>query len=164
MALANIYRRERRFEESLQASRKVIELDPNYADGYAQLANSLVSQGEHEAALKAIDTAVRLNPSNPFFFRLISARAKFHLEKYQEASHDFLSVVQSNPEFVAGRLGLAACYGYLGEADEAEWQVLEILTLDPNFTLTDERTRDPYRRPEDMDRFIKGLELAGLPR
>ena len=164
MALSNIYRRQRKFDQSLAEARKVIELDPNYADGYAQLANALVSEGEHEAALKAIDTAKRLNPQNPFFFRLIYARAKFHLEQYEEATDAFRSVVESNPQFIAGQLGLAASLGQLGRTDDAEWQAQEILILDPNFTLMNERSRDPYRRAEDMNRFIKGLELAGLPK
>jgi adenylate cyclase len=163
MALSSIHRRQRRFDDSVAAARRAIELDPNYADGYAQLANSLIYEGRPEEALKAIDTATRLNPRNPFFFRQIVGHAHFLSGRYDEAAAAFEKVLERNPHFISARLTLAAAYAHLGRIEEAEWEAQEILTLQPNFTLAQEQERSTYNRPADLERYIGGLRKAGLP-
>jgi len=163
MAFANIYRRQQNAEASIAAARRAIALDPNSADGYAQLANSLIYGGQPEAALKAVDSAARLNPRNPFFFRYILGRARFQMEDYEDAAAILLSVLERNPDFVPARLTLAAAYGQLGRADDAEWQALEILTLQPDYSLKKESERRTFFTGADHERFIEGLRKAGLP-
>jgi hypothetical protein len=51
----------------------------------------------------------------------------------------------------------------LGLIDDAEWQALEILTLQPDFSLAQERERNVYLRLVDQERVIEGLRKAGLP-
>jgi adenylate cyclase len=163
IALASIHRRQRRFDESIAAARKAIELDPNYADGYAQLANSLNYGGRPEEALKAIDTATRLNPRNPFFFRQIVGQAHFLLGRYEEAASAFEKVLERNPNLLPAHLVLASTYAHLGRIEDAQWAAQEILTLQPNFSLAQERERTAYKRPADQERYIDGLRKAGLP-
>ncbi len=163
MAFANIYRRQQNAEASIAAARRAIALDPNSADGYAQLANSLIYGGQPEAALKAVDSAARLNPRNPFFFRYILGRARFQMGDYEDAAAILLSVLERNPDFFPARLTLAAAYGQLGRADDAEWQTLEILTLQPDYSLKLESERRTFFTGADHERFIEGLRKAGLP-
>ena len=162
MALANIHRRQRRFLDSLAAARRVIELDPNYADGYAQLANSLIADGQPHEAIDAIDTAIRLNPRNPFFFQLILGRAKFQLGEFEEAAAFIEKSVERNPEFVPARIYLAATYGHLNRLEDAAWQVEEVFAIYPELSLAREQELNVYRQPEDLDRLIEGLRKAGL--
>ncbi len=40
---------------------------------------------------------------------------------------------------------------------------MELPTLLPDFTLSAERVRAPYKRQEHLDLYIEGLRKAGLP-
>ena len=58
---------------------------------------------------------------------------------------------------------LAAAYGHLGRIEDAEWEAGELLTLLPDFTISAERARAPYKRQEELDLYVDGLRKAGLP-
>jgi len=51
----------------------------------------------------------------------------------------------------------------LGRIEDAKWEAEEVLTLLPDFTVSAERERAPYKRQVDLDRYIEGLRKAGLP-
>ncbi len=158
-----VFERMKRYGESIAAARRAVELDPNYADGYAQLASALVQNGQPEEALAAVATAARLNPNNPFFYLDVTARAQFMLGRYAEAARTYAEVIKRNPEFVSGHRGLAASYAHLGQLDEAEWEANEVLALQPDFSLERMRQLSAFKRAEDLERYIDGLRKAGLP-
>jgi hypothetical protein len=49
-----------------------------------------------------------------------------------------------------------------GRIDDAQWEVAEILTLDPGVTIASERKITPYAKPS-LERYLDGLRKAGLP-
>ena len=59
-------------------------------------------------------------------------------------------------------LYLAAAYVAADELDEARWQAAEILTLNPDFSLSDVELGAPIRDPGYKERFLNGLQRAGL--
>lgn len=165
-ALSNIYVRQQRYEEAIAHANRSVEIDPNYADGYGALALALLNAGRYEAALSAIRMALRLDPRGPFFYHWLEGRCLFMIERYEEAREKFELVAERNPGFVAGLKYLAATYAMLGRIDDAQWTADEILTLQPNYTLTRERdagfTADSASAEGDA-RFIEALRLAGIP-
>ncbi len=162
-ALGGVYTRQKRFDDAVAASRRAIELDTNYADGYAQLAGTLIQAGQPEEGLEAVRKAIRLNPDLPFFYLDLVGRANFMLGRYDDAAKAYAKVVERNPAFLSAHRGLAASYAYLGKMDEAEWQANEVLALQPDFSLEKELLSNPFKRPEDTKRYIEGLRRAGLP-
>ena len=162
-ALSFVRQNQNRPEESIAAARKAVELDTNYANGYAQLASALIQAGRPEEAIEAVETAIRLSPSKPFFYVAVLGRAYFMLGRYRQAAEAYQQVVAKNPAFILGHLGLAASYGHLGMIDEAEWEAIEVLAIQPEFTLEQGRQLNNYQRPDDVKRYIEGLRLAGLP-
>ncbi len=128
-----IYQRLKRFDEAVAAARRAVELDTNYADGYAQLASALIQVGRPREGLEAIQTAIRFNPQRPSFMLDVLARANFMLGRYQEAAELYARIVEANPGFMSAHRGLAAAYAYLGRIEEAEWEAAEILALQPDF-------------------------------
>ncbi|MCH7942357.1 MAG: tetratricopeptide repeat protein [Proteobacteria bacterium] len=162
-ALSFVRQNQNRPEEGIAAARKAVELDTNYANGYAQLASALIQAGRPEEAIEAVETAIRLSPSKPFFYVAVLGRAYFMLGRYRQAAEAYQQVVAKNPAFILGHLGLAASYGHLGMIDEAEWEAIEVLAIQPEFTLEQGRRLNNYKRPEDQKRYIEGLRLAGLP-
>ena len=105
---------------------------------------------------------MRLNPHNSFFYYWVLGLSYFHLERYEEAAVAFEQVVERNPQFLRGRLLLAATWGQMGRIEEAEWEVEEALTLLPGITLSQRLEIVPYKRQIEIDRYIDGLRKAGL--
>ncbi len=73
------------------------------------------------------------------------------------------AVLDRNPAFATARLALIATYGHLGVEDEAAWEIDELLTLRPDYSLSTARQEALYERPEDIEKFIEGLRRAGIP-
>ena len=162
-ALNNTYLWLNRHEDAIAAAQRAIDLDTNFADGYAALAFALNYAGRPVEALAEIRKAMRLNPRYPFLYRWNVGHAFFLMERYDEAITTFESVVAVNPEFPEAHLTLAAAYAQSGRIEDAEWEAEEILTLLPGFTIERDRPRHPYLNPADMERYLHGLRLAGLP-
>jgi adenylate cyclase len=162
-AMASVLLRERRFNEAIESSLRAIKIDPNYADGYAQMAWILAYAGRAGEGIDLIEKAMRLNPHYSFFYSSVLGQTYFHLKRFAEAAVAFEAAVDRNPQFSIGRRFLAATYAHLGRIEDAGWEADELLTLLPDFTISAERARAPYKREQDLDLYIEGLRKAGLP-
>ena len=162
-ALGMIYLVQRRWDDAIAVGRGLTTLYPNYADGFAQLAQTLVWAGEPEESLVALRKAMRINPHHGLFYVWMVGQDYLLMERYDDAIAEFRKVVQKDPGFPWAHLSLAAAYGLTGRIEEAEWEGSEFLALQPDFTLAHERRRVLFRRPEHRDRYLEGLRKAGLP-
>jgi adenylate cyclase len=152
-----------RFDEAEVIGRRVVDLEPNYADGHAQLAFGLANSGKHEESLLEIAKAYQLNPIYSQIYMYVRAIALFMDQRYDEAALLLEQAIERNPSFDRVHVLLASVYGHLGRIDDANWTVTEVLTLRPELTLQRERSNSAYRRSEDKDRYIEGLRMAGFP-
>jgi superkiller protein 3 len=50
-------------EEAIEAYRKAIQLDPNYANAYSNLGSALYDKGQLEEAIEAYRKAIQLDPN-----------------------------------------------------------------------------------------------------
>ncbi len=162
-ALAVVHLAARNHDSAVDAARQAVLLDPNYADGYAVLAQTLAYSGDAEAGLPAIRTAKTLSPRYVFDYLWVEGNILFQERRYAEAREVLEEVVARNPAFLVGRLTLAATYGHLGETEEVAWLAVEILTMAPGLSAAAEGARAPYRREADRRHYVQGLLLAGLP-
>lgn len=162
-ALAVLLLADRRHDAAIEAAREAIRLDPNYADGYAVLAQTLAYGGDKSEALIAIRRAKTLSPRYAFAYLWVEGHILFQLRRYNEARAVLEEVLARNPAFVVGHLTLAATYGHLRRADEADWIVMELLTLAPDAAAFSEGRSAPYREERDRAHYIEGLLLAGVP-
>lgn len=141
---------------------RALALDPNYADGYAILAQTASYSGHLDEALSAIRKARMLSPITPFSYLWVEAHTLYLMGRYAEARPLLEEVASRNPEFVLGLLTLAATYGQLGMQEEAAWQREEILTLNPEFSIASEVRDAPYLLPQHRQHYIDGLRKAAL--
>ncbi|MEE9210789.1 MAG: tetratricopeptide repeat protein [Kiloniellales bacterium] len=162
-AMGSVYLRERRFEEAIESSLRAIKIDPNYADAYVQMAWFQMYAGRAGDGLELVEKAMRLNPHYSFFYSTVRGLIALHLGRFEEAAAAFEAAVNRNPQFPIAHQLLAATYAHLGRIEDAEWEAGELLTLLPDFTISAERARAPYKREEDLDLYIEGLRKAGLP-
>src|SRR5205085_4033788 len=117
MALGGVLLWQRKYDAALKEQDRVIELDPNYAQGHAFIATALMYAGRAEESLGHFATAKRLDPHHSNMLFHLLAQAHFSLGQYEEAAAQLLERIARNPSTDASRMLLAACYGHLGRRD-----------------------------------------------
>ena len=118
--------------------------------------------GQLEESLAAIRKAKRLNPRFPFVYLWIEGHNYFLLEQYEKAIATMEEVLERNPAFEIARITLIESYGHLNMIDEANWEVDELLTLRPEYSLEIARKESLHNRSEDLEKLLGGLRRAGI--
>ena len=106
---------------------------------------------------------MRLNPRYPAMYLRELGEIEFMMRRYGDAIANLEAALERNPNLWDARLFLAASYAYANRMDDAEWQLLEVLTANPDLTLARiGRVDEGYARDADLDHLIEGLRKAGL--
>ncbi|MBO6575872.1 MAG: tetratricopeptide repeat protein [Rhodothermales bacterium] len=113
-----------------QAFRRVVELDPGYADGWVNLARVYVAEGDLEPAAEVLAEALAVRPEfhKALYFRGLYWKA---LGEYQNARADLTSVAERFPKdrVVQNQLGRV---NYLdSELEQAVEAFERVLRIDP---------------------------------
>ncbi len=85
----------------------------------------------------------------------------FMMSNYGVAIEDTQRSFDQSPHFVPAGLYLAASHALAGNQIEAEATVAKIRQFSPNYQLRDGFLTQ-FKFPEDRERFIGGLQQAGL--
>ncbi len=161
LALRTLQLADGRYEEALESARKAVALEPNNSETYADLASVLVRAGRHDEAWSAMQTALRLDPRPPPQFLGDLGWVLFHSRRYEEAVEPLERARAAGVDY---RETLSAVYARLGRDEEARETVEAILERFPAENLARFRVLyAPYKRKEDLDHFLEGLRMAGLP-
>jgi adenylate cyclase len=163
MALGAVLLWRRDHEGAFAEFRRMIDLDPNFAQGYAATGLALMYAGRAAEALEAIAMAMRLDPHYPAIVLHFLAQANFSLGKYETAAQQLVDRIARNPGTDSSRMLLAACYGHLGRAEEARAAWEELRKVNPAFSLMQRARVLPYKEAGDFQRIADGLAKAGLP-
>jgi len=156
--------KDRQPEQAIAEGERAIALDPNYAEGYAGLANMLTFAGRPEEAIRLLEKGMRLNPRGPrYVFYLFELGHAYHwLGQYEKAIATQQRVLALNPRNFVSHLELAVMYNELGREEEARAEVAAALKLNPQYSLEDVKERHPYKDPAALERILAGLRKAGL--
>jgi adenylate cyclase len=154
---------EKDHEKALASMAKAIALDPNFSDAYAVTTRILNLAGRPETGLKPMETAMRLSPNRPQAYFFILGTAYFGLGRYEDAAKMFKKALERNPSAQRPRMWLAATYSMLDQIEDAEWEASEILSLNPNFSISQIGRVIPFKNPAHLEILINGLRKAGLP-
>jgi adenylate cyclase len=162
-ALAYVARQRQRPAEAIASLEKALALDPNYADAYAFLGCVLSFAGRPDEGLEMVEKAKRLDPAASVGYSQADAFAYFALARYEDAINVLTRSLGRNPTSVLSRIFLAASYANANRLADAEWEVAELLTLDPGLSIASVREWVPFTAPEPLGRMVSGLRKAGLP-
>jgi adenylate cyclase len=110
-------------------------LDPNSPVGYLARALVLDFMGESAQALVAVQKAMSLDPGHPDTYLTKEGFAYQGLGRYEEAVAAFKRHLALHPGMFLDHLGLAIDYIELGRDDEARAEAVEVLKLNPQFSL-----------------------------
>jgi adenylate cyclase len=163
LALGNVLVWRRNLEGALAEFRRMIELDPNFAQGHSATGLALMYAGRPAEALEAFAIAKRLDPHHASIVLHFMAQTHFSLGQYETAAKQLLERIARTPATDSSRMMLASCYGHLGRADDARAAWAELLKVNPDFSLAQRERVLPYKNAADFQRIVEGLAKAGLP-
>lgn len=157
-----VYRERGEYVKALVEAEKAVALDPNYANGHVLHATLLYYAGRPAEGLERMKVAIQLNPHYPYNYPFHLGQAYFILERYPEAIDAFKQGLETNPVSERLHVWLAAAYAQAGRVDDAKWEIEQVLTVNPEFSLGRIRQAFPFKDPADLERFLSSLRKAGL--
>ena len=107
--------------------------------------------------------AMQLDPHAPAPYPFTLGVAFYMTGRYEEAIAALKRSLTRGPNFPPPYRFLAAIYSELGQMEEAQAVVRDVLRLRPRASLEVWRQRYPYKDQAALERFIEGLRGAGLP-
>jgi adenylate cyclase len=152
----------RELDRAQADARRGLDLAPNSSELLLLLANIQIFSGEPASALETLDTYMRLDPHYLEITLQALADARFSLGQYTKAIAAIEQRLARNPQAVTAYALLAACYGHLGQPEEARQAWEHTMRLNPSFSVERRRQVLPYRNPEDFEHRVEGLRKAGL--
>jgi adenylate cyclase len=161
LGVVHLYRRE--YGQAEIAYRRAIEINPNYADLLAHTGLFLTFAGKPEEAIDQIKMAMRLNPHYGDWYPSELGFAQYLAGRYESAAMSLNEAIDRNPDALWDHQRLAATYARLGRLDQARDEVNLILETNPKISIADIGRGLPFKVRADLERYLEGLRLAGLP-
>jgi TolB-like protein/class 3 adenylate cyclase/Tfp pilus assembly protein PilF len=144
---------------------QALALNPNLASAWLFSGWAKASLGEAEVAIEHVTRAMRLSPNDPQKFSMFAALglAHFIAGRYTQALAFAEAAARERPEYVHPICIVAASAALAGRSDVADKAIVTLRQIAPDLRLSNLRTVQPIRRPEDFARWAEGMRLAGLP-
>jgi TolB-like protein len=145
--------------------RHSLELNPNSAIASAIAGEMEANLGNTGEALGLVFRAMRLSPRDPrgWFITLKAAWVYFVDGQFDQAISAAKTVLNRNPRSAYALRFLAASLAKQGRLDHAADAIREVLSIEPQLTLTKLRLRLMFIEPEVWQNYSAALGLAGLP-
>jgi adenylate cyclase len=153
----------REYERGVYEAQRGFELEPGSAQTNAYMGTTFLYTGQYEQAIPMFRNALRLSPV-PIATALTGLGTAYRsLGQYGEAIPFLTEAKQREPDNITARLGLASTYMLAGRESEARAEAVEVLRINPNFSLEKFVNSSPMKNRTDlMTRFIEPLRKAGL--
>ena len=119
---------ERRHEEALHATLKVLEIDPDNADALSNLGSIYNELGNLDQALSSTLKSLKLKPHNPDALSNLGSIYK-DLGNLDQALSSTLKSLELNPDNSTAQMNLGSIYKDLGNLDQALSSTLKSLKL-----------------------------------
>ncbi|OGE79356.1 MAG: hypothetical protein A2751_00100 [Candidatus Doudnabacteria bacterium RIFCSPHIGHO2_01_FULL_46_14] len=127
-----------------EAFRKAIELKPDYALAYYQLALSIEQSGDVERAIRELENALSKLSSN-IDFKFDLGRMYFNTGRVNEAARQFQDIVQVSPNHSNARYSLALSLERLGNISRALGEYRKVLELNPGNRILEDKIKELER-------------------
>lgn len=161
LGFVHLYRNE--FEQAAIAVKKAINIAPSYADGYGLLALIHNRLGNADEAIRLINKAMKLNPHYTWDYPYNLGRAYYVKGDYERAIKELLIALERNENAIPARLFLVTCYSALDMIDDAEWEVEQILNVNPLISVSHVLNLYSIANKKSMQMFVSHLRKAGMP-
>ena len=153
----------RQHERGADELERAIDLNPSAARAYHFLGFTLAIAGRPGDAIAELNTALRLDPSDPLISHTLAALALSHLllRKFEDAILFAGKALRADPGNVRAHHRLVASLGHFGRIEEASAALRELLRWQPDFSKGYIDATRPFKNPEHLDLILEGLRRAG---
>jgi class 3 adenylate cyclase/tetratricopeptide (TPR) repeat protein len=162
LVLAHVHLSKREYDDAMAEVDRAVTSRPSCPGAYSLKASVLNYLGRPQEAIEFAQYAVRLTPFHPPDYPAPLASAYYGCGRYEDAigaAKAALDLDESNRE---SYLILAASHQTLGRIEEARWATQRVRNLEPEFSLAEFTTSQPYKDQERLDRLLGQLRSAGL--
>jgi TolB-like protein/class 3 adenylate cyclase len=144
---------------------QALALNPNLAWAWYFSGWAKASLGEPEVAIEHVTRAIRLSPNDPQMFSMfgVLGLAHFIAGRYTQALAYAEAASRERPEYVHPVCIVAASAALTGRSEVADKAIITLCQLAPDLCLSNIKTIQAFRRPEDFAKWEEGMRLAGLP-
>jgi hypothetical protein len=131
-------------EAAIAVAQEAVQLNPNYADGYALWGHALSYLGKPEEALRKSQEAIDRNPIHPFFYDYHRGQAHYvwgvltsgqdpnsSRGHFEEAERHLQEALRKNNNFRPARSYLVAVLSELGHQNEAAYERGKLRDMGP---------------------------------
>jgi class 3 adenylate cyclase/tetratricopeptide (TPR) repeat protein len=152
------------FDDAIYAAERSIELNPDFAFGYAALGDALIQSGSYELGMHKMSTALAMNPHGSYTHlrRFSLGLGNFGLGNYDEAAKQMQAADRIIPRVPLLLMGRATSLWQAGAENEARAIVSQLVEDHPGVRLGHIHTL-AWREKDVQTRYIDGLRKAGLP-
>ena len=121
-----------RVQAASEAFKKVIELNPDYADGYSNLGVTLKDQGKLEEAIEAFNKALAIKPDYTEAYYNMGVTLQDQ-GKFDEATGAYKKALSLKPDYAEGYYNMGITLKEQGKFDEAITSYNKALSLKPDY-------------------------------
>jgi len=160
--LGHFYTYAGQFDRAVAHAERGLALDPN---SYIVLYNAAVvftHSGRAEEAIPLFQKAIRLNPFPPAIFFARMSLAYDLAGRFDEAIEQAKKAVEREPKNQFTHLSLASACILAGREEEARAAAVEVLKINPTFSVEQIARAIQYRDTSQIDRMTDALRKAGL--
>ena len=158
--LGQVWLQFRQYDQAIDQLRLALDLNPSNAETYGWLGRALLFTGALEDAIKASETALRLDPNldAPRVWDL--GTAYFLAGRTADSMRLMTQTVAREPGIVFPYVTLAAAYSEAGKPEDAARTAAVVRKLDPFFDAASFGSL--FRNPEHQAKIASALRKAGL--
>jgi len=160
--LSFFYSLKREYDKSVAEGERAAALAPGAESAQLYYAMSLNFAGRPEEAIPMFQKAIRLNPFGASGTFLNFGHALRATGRFEEAVSAYKKSLQRAPDNFFAHLGLTATYIMLGREKEARAEAVEVLRINPKFSVDSYAKILMYKDQSFIDNFISALRKAGL--
>jgi TolB-like protein len=153
------------FDDAIAFVDRGLAINPNSTLAWNLGAWVRVFRGEPDLVIDYAARAMRLSPLDPSMYAMNGAVAYAHflMGDYDLASSFAEKSLRDNPDFLLAIGMFAASNALAGRLAAARKGIARARECNPDLRLSNLGDLAPFRRPEDIAHFAKGLRQAGLP-
>jgi len=163
--LGVIYLMRREHASAAEALQQAIAINPSSTNAHHWYGLVHAFDGRPDEAISEQDLATRLSPYDPrlWAFMTVRAYASLNAEQFENALEWALKAIRQpnaprNPYIVQ-----IIALSYLGRVDQMRVATNALLQHFPDSTTSNIQASIPFKRPEDVALWMRGLRGAGLP-
>ena len=139
---------------------RALALNPMDGSVLAYLGLLMSRSGEMDRGCQMVKAAMRLNPHYPGWFYVAMFDKAYVEGKYAEALEALVHM--NTPGYFHLHAARAAALGQLGQREEAQKSLKDLLALRPNFAAEAREEYAKWYDPGEVERMVEGLRKAGL--